>query len=258
MKQLKMTALALALTSIATGSAMAQSSKTNAWEGAYGQWSAGYASFSPKIGTTTIAPVSPLTAYTNPQPYGLGGNINVSTSSSNLNTATNAIAAGYNFGINQEFVLGVGASYYIGATGSGNGSFTLTAPGGTFGGGAYTAPDLNKASPIYYQLKNLWSVTLNPGYVIDNNRLVYAKVGYTGVTIGVNSSTAPYQAYGLSGFALGLGYKQMVTESIYLLGEVNYGSFSNKAVTLGSSNGTFSSTLGGSGMDFLVGVGYRF
>jgi outer membrane immunogenic protein len=257
MKQLKMTALAIALTTAAAGSAMAQSTKTNAWEGAYGQWSAGFASFSPKIGATTIAPSGSLAYY----PSLLGQTVNVGTSADTLNTATNAIAAGYNFGINESYVLGLGASYYIGATGSGNGSFTLSAPGGATGlPSPYppALPALNKTSPIYYQLKNLWSVTLNPGYVIDKNRLVYGKIGYTGVTIGINSSTAPYQTTGLSGLALGIGYKQMITESIYLMGEANYGSFGNKATSLSSSNGTFSSTVSGTGYDLLIGVGYRF
>ena len=131
MKQLKMTALAIALSTAAASSAMAQSAKTNAWEGAYGQYSVGFASFSPKIGGTNISPVSPLTAYTAPQPYGLGGVIKVAPSADTLNTATNAISAGYNFGVNQDYVLGIGASYYIGASSAGNGSFTLTAPGGT-------------------------------------------------------------------------------------------------------------------------------
>ena len=258
MKTVKISALALAMMGVLATSANAQSAKKNAWEGFYGQYSVGFASFSPKIGSTTIAPVSPLTAYTNPQPSGLGGNINVSPSSSTLNTATNAISAGYNFGVNENYVLGLGASYYIGATGSGNGSFTLTSPGGPIAFGSVNVPALNATSAVQYQLKNLWAVTLQPGYVIDKNKLVYAKVGYTAVTIGLNSATAPYQTTNLSGYTLGLGYKQMITESVYLLGEANYGGFSNKAATISSSLGTLSSTIGGSGYDFLVGVGYRF
>ena len=258
MKTVKISALVLAMAGVFATSANAQSAKKNAWEGFFGQYSVGFASFSPKVGGTSIAPVSPLSAYTNPQPYGLGGNINVSPSANTLNTATNAISAGYNFGINENYVLGLGASYYIGATGSGNGSFTLTAPGGTVLGLGRAIPDLNSPSAFQYQLKNLWAVTLQPGYVIDKNKLVYAKVGYTAVTIGLNSSTAPYQTTNLSGYTLGLGYKQMITESVYLLGEANYGGFSNKAASITSSLGTLSSTVGGSGYDFLVGVGYRF
>ena len=257
MKTVKISALVLAMAGVFATSANAQSEKKNAWEGFYGQYGAGFASFSPKIGSTTIKPTGQLAYY----PALLGQAVNVSTSASDLNTATNAISAGYNFGVNETYVLGIGASYYIGASSSGNGSFTLSAPGGATGLlSPYppALPALNSPASIYYQLKNLWAVTLQPGYAIDKNRLVYAKVGYTGVTIGVSSATAAYQTTNLSGFALGLGYKQMVTDSIYVLGEVNYGGFSNKATSLVSTNGTFSSTFGGSGYDLLVGVGYRF
>jgi hypothetical protein len=251
MKTVKISALVLAMAGVFATSANAQSAKTNAWEGFYGQYSAGFASFSPKVGSTTIAPVAPLNTYTN-TPF--NQTINVAPSASTLNTATNAISAGYNFGINENYVLGLGATYYIGATSSGNGSFTLTAPGAP----SYGLPVLNAPSAFQYQLKNLWAVTLQPGYVIDKNKLVYGKVGYTGVTMGLNSSTAPYQTTNLSGYTLGLGYKQMITESVYLLGEANYGGFSNKAASITSSLGTLSSTVGGTGYDFLVGLGYRF
>ena len=257
MKKIKMSALVLAAASIASTGVMAQSSKANAWEGAYGQWSVGFASFSPKIGSTTATPQagSTLSPYTTPYPYGLGQTISASGSANTLNTPTNAISAGYNFGVNQDYVLGIGASYYIGASGSGNGSFSLSAPGAP----QYNVPALNTTTPVTYQLKNLWSVTLQPGYVIDKDRLVYAKVGYTGVTIGLNGPIASYQTSTLSGYSLGLGYKQMITDSIYLLGEANYGGFSNKSATLSTSIGTnVGTTLGGSGFDFLVGVGYRF
>ncbi|MDH6523600.1 outer membrane protein [Polynucleobacter sphagniphilus] len=257
MKKIKMSALVLAAASIASTGAMAQSSKTNAWEGAYGQWSVGFASFSPKIGSTTATPNPGSLLY--PYPALLGQTISASGSANTLNTPTNAISAGYNFGVNQDYVLGIGASYYIGASGSGNGSFSLSAPGAPSNPPPYTVPALNTTTPVTYQLKNLWSVTLQPGYVIDKDRLVYAKVGYTGVTIGLNGPIASYQTSTLSGYSLGLGYKQMITDSIYLLGEANYGGFSNKSATLSTSIGTnVGTTLGGSGFDFLVGVGYRF
>ena len=53
-----MSALVLAAASIASTGAMAQSSKTNAWEGAYGQWSVGFASL-PSALYYLIASISP-------------------------------------------------------------------------------------------------------------------------------------------------------------------------------------------------------
>lgn len=248
MKTVKISALVLAMAGVFATSANAQSTKTNAWEGFFAQASVGFASFAPKLGTTTISPTGALAAY----PNRFGQTINVSTSTNTLDGAYNAIGAGYNFGINESYVLGLGVNYSLGASAAGSGSFTLTAPG------VSPATALNRTSPISYQLKNIWSVAAYPGYVIDKDKLAYAKIGYTGITIGINSSTAPYQTYGLSGYVLGLGYKQMITKSIYVLGEANYAGLSNKAATLNTSLGTFSSTVGGSGYDFIVGLGYRF
>lgn len=252
MKTVKISALVLAMAGVFATSANAQSANKNAWEGFFAQASVGFASFAPKLGTTTVAPTGRLATYSNPSPAGLGQTVSVSTSTNTLDGAYNAIGAGYNFGINESYVLGLGVNYSLGASAAGSGSFTLTAPGGG------PVPALNSTSPISYQLKNIWSVAAYPGYVIDKDKLAYAKIGYTGITIGINSSTAPYQTYGLSGYVLGLGYKQMITKSIYVLGEANYAGLSNKAATLNSSLGTFSSTVGGSGYDFIVGLGYRF
>ena len=254
MKTVKISALVLSMAGVFATTANAQSAKTNAWEGFFGQASVGFASFAPKIGTTTLAPTGALAAYTRPP---ISQTVAVATTADTLNGGYNAIGAGYNFGINQSYVLGLGVNYSLGASSAGSGSFTLSAPG-LSGLPANRGGPLAVTSPISYQLKNIWSVALYPGYVIDKDKLAYAKVGYSGVTIGINSATAAYQTTNLSGYVLGLGYKQMVTQSIYVLGEANYAGFSNKATTLASTNGTFSSTVGGSGYDFIVGVGYRF
>ena len=255
MKTVKISALVLAMAGVFVTSANAQSAKKNAWEGFYGQASVGFASFSPQLSGTTLAPIAPYAPYYSSAPT---GPISVSTSTNTLNTATNAIGAGYNFGINESYILGLGANYTLGASSAGSGSFTLTAPGNPAAPVNTTGGPINATKPISYQLKNIWSVAAYPGYVIDKDRLAYAKIGYTGMTIGINSASAPYQTTNLSGYVLGLGYKQMITQSLYLLGEVNYAGISTKAGTLTSSYGTFSSNIGGSGYDLLVGVGYRF
>ena len=54
-----------------------------------------------------------------------------------------------------------------------------------------------------------------------------------------------------TGYSLGLGYKQMVSRSIYAFGEVNY-------FTYGSKEGVFGLTNKPSTMNALVGVGYKF
>jgi len=254
MNQLKMSALVLALTGIATGSAMAQSSKTNAWEGADVAVSAGYGQFTPKIGSGTTSTLTvPVGggAYTQ-----IGGN--VAATANNVNTGTANISAGYNWGITSEYLLGLRATVYTGASSSATGSMAVTAAGG---GSPYPVPagTAIQSANVQYNVKNLYSVVLTPGYAIDKDRLVYAKVGYTAATIGLNGPTLAYSTVGLSGYALGLGYKQMITGSLYMLGEFNYAGFSNKTATVTNTSGVnITAPFGGSGMDFLVGVGYRF
>ena len=233
MKQLKMTALALALTSIATGSAMAQSSKTNAWEGFAADIGVGYGNFAPKLSGGNAGPWNTVPAGTP-----------LTDQANSVNTGVARLAVGYNYGINSDYVIGIGASYYPGASSSATGAFGVGGP-----------PN----SSFTYNVKNIYSVFLTPGYVIDKDRLVYAKVGYAGSTMGLNSPTLAYSTLNLTGYNLGLGYKQMLTQSIYFVGEANYTSMSNKTANVTTTYGLpLSAPIGATGYDFLVGVGYRF
>jgi len=243
MKKIKMSALVLAAASIASTGAMAQSSKANAWEGAYAQVSVGYESFMPKIGNGTISNVVvPGATFSG----------STTSTSGNANGGSAALGVGYNLGINADYVLGLGVSYYPGASSGGAASFTptLTSPMNIG-----TQATVNGS----YDVKNLYSVFLSPGYVIDKDKLAYFKVGYTGATIGVSGATMAYQTTNLSGYNLGLGYKQMISSSIYLLGEFNYASFGTKTTSVSTTTGAIvTAPLSGNGIDFLVGVGYRF
>ena len=257
MKTVKISALVLAMAGVFATSANAQSAKANAWEGAYGQVSVGYGMFTPSVGTGTAT--APLTGAA--RVYGTSFTQSTSASSiNNVNTGTAALGLGYNFGVNKDYVVGIGINYYPGASSGATG--TLATGGGTLsrtGVPSTTIPANNNAGVLTYNVKNLYSITINPGYVIDKDRLAYAKIGYTGATIGLSGAGIPYNTVNLSGLALGLGYKQMVTSSLYLLGEVNYATYGNKTASATSDSGTALSTpVKGTGLDFLVGVGYRF
>jgi outer membrane immunogenic protein len=237
MKTVKISALVLAMAGVFATSANAQSAKTNAWEGFYAEAAVGYASFSPTI--TGASLYSPTLSPT----YGA---FPVTTQQKDINTATNKLGLGYTFGINDKYTLGIVASYALGASSAASGTFTAATPLGP------------STKWFNYQLKNIWSVTLNPGYVIDKDKLVYGRVGMTGNTMGINGQTANYQTENFTGYVLGLGYKQMLTQSVYFLGEVNYASISSKTATIATSSGPLTGNLGGTGYDFLVGLGYRF
>lgn len=231
MKTVKISALVLAMAGVFATSANAQSAKTNPWEGFYAEAAVGWGQFNPTINNASIKTVQ--------------GTAAIMTQQDNLSSGINKLGLGYTFGINDKYTLGVAASYSLGASSAANGSFWT----------ARTAP-----SPTWfkYQIKDVWSVTVNPGYVIDKDKLAYAKVGMTGNTMGINGGTANYQTYNFTGYVLGLGYKQMVTQSVYFLGEVNYAGISSKTATIQTSNGPITGNVGGSGVDVLVGVGYKF
>ena len=248
MKTVKISALVLAMMGVFATSANAQSAKTNAWEGAYGQVGVGFGIFTPTLSNGTPTYPSPASAVP----------ATMSTSNiNNVNTGLANLAAGYNFGINQSWILGIGATYYPGASSGATGQLSVVTSVPPYS----LSPKLNQTQTASYNVKNLYSIVLTPGYVIDKDRLAYAKVGYTGATIGLSSPDIPYNTTNLSGYTLGLGYKQMVTSSIYAFGEVNYAAYGNTtASTITATSGTTFSGVGikGTGTDFLVGVGYRF
>ena len=257
MNRFKISALALALASIATTSAMAQSSKANAWEGAYGQIGVGYGSFMPSIGggTATTATPSPLPS------YGYPATISQTTSASSVNNISTGLvnlALGYNWGINESYVLGLAATYYPGASSGATGVLNIAPT--TINGGLGAKAVAGASTTASYNIKNLYSIVLTPGYTIDKDRLAYAKVGYTGATIGLSSPVLPYNSTNLTGFTLGIGYKQMVTSSVYAFGEVNYGMYGSQTISQTTTTGTAVTgmTVKGNGLDLLVGVGYRF
>ena len=235
MKTVKISALVLAMAGVFATTANAQSAKTNAWEGAYGQVSVGYGQFSPSLsnGTTSNAAL-----------YTTTGTVN------NISTGVANISAGYNFGINSNYILGLGASLYPGASSSATGvlKVMVAANGATY-----------NTQTATYNVKNLYNVYLSPGYVIDKDKLAYLKVGYTGATIGLSSPLIPYNTTNLSGYTLGVGYKQMITSSLYMLGEFNYASYGSVTASTTTTTGLgLSVPVKGTGMDFLVGLGYRF
>lgn len=243
MKKIKISLLLATITGFAATGAFAQS-KANAWEGAYGQVGVGYGNFAPSIsnGTATIP-----TGRSAPYPATLSGTT-TATDVNNINTGLVSIAAGYNFGINQSYVLGIGATYYPGASSSSTGTLNTLYNGNVVG-----------STNATYNIKNLYNIFLSPGYVIDKDRLAYLKIGYTGSTIGLSSPVLAYNTTNLSGINLGLGYKQMINEQWYAFGEANYASYGSQTASATTTTGTsVSNSIKGTGMDLLIGIGYRF
>ncbi|QWD63713.1 outer membrane protein [Polynucleobacter sp. MWH-UH2A] len=223
--------LALAAAIIISSSTWAQSSQSS-WAGAYGQIGLiGYESYIPKSasGTTTLPSGSTLTT---------------NSTANHANGPVANLAVGYNFEVQNQFLLGLGAALYPGHSRSAN-TIAITHGAPTYG---------------TYDVSNVFSFSLLPSYVIDGSRLAYLKIGYAGSTLNANSpGNYPQQSTRVSGIVYGAGYKQMITESVYGFLEGNYAVNKAKSVTVQTDSGAIvNSTLNATGYDFLIGVGYRF
>lgn len=234
MPSIKFHHIAALLTSLFSVNVYADSN-ANPWLGAYGQVGIiGYESYIPKSvsGTTTTG------KYTFP---------NTATANHANGPAAN-IGIGYNFGISENYLLGIGAVLYPGHSRSVGTTLVTTLPTGS--------------SVKYgtYDVSNIFSFSLMPGYVFNKNHLIYAKIGYAGSTLNANSSgNYPQQSTRVNGTVYGLGYKQLITESVYLFGEGNYAVNRAKPVTVITDSGaTVKSTADATGYDFIFGVGYNF
>lgn len=154
------------------------------------------------------------------------------------------IAAGYSYGFNKQFNLGANIFYNFGSDNAGSSSI---------GNGFLTQQS---------KVKNLWGISVEPGYYFGDKSLGFVKLGWAmasttqtfsegGASENVNTGTA-------NGFLYGLGFKQLVTDNIYVgidAYQVTFSSVSSNQDWGGSSVNIQSKpnyTFGG------INVGYKF
>ena len=106
-------------------------------------------------------------------------------------------------------------------------------------------------------VENIYSVYLSPGYAISQDSLIYGKVGYTGAS-AVFSGTSPN--VNLNGYVLGLGFKKSFDKNFYGYVEGKYASFGSKDLDTKALSPSITNTgsISATGMDVIVGVGYKF
>jgi len=171
----------------------------------------------------------------------LNGTVIPSTfSAGGASNAVTVFSAGYNLPITSGYILGFGANISP-ASGQAqqvkaqalNQTITLSGTKPLYNYGFFIAP----------------SLVLGDG-------LAYLKLGAQ--TQVNNSNTGP----NFNGYLFGLGYKQMIYQSIYLYGEANYGFYKSQTttanrITSGQSLNTTVTTKP-DGSRFLLGLGYQF
>ena len=211
-------------------------SENSPWVGAYGQLGAiGYGSYMPKqsTGTTTVPTY---------------GTIPTTFSSKRINGYIGNISAGYYFDLHQPYLLGIGATLYPGKSKSAT-TTASNALGSTHGS---------------YDIADIYSIYLTPGYALNKHQFIYGKVGYTEATVhssadGNAHGNFPEQTSHMNGIVYGFGNKQIISDSIYLFGEFNYAVDKPKQVSITTPDSfVINSTAKASGYDFVFGVGYRF
>lgn len=156
---------------------------------------------------------------------------------------------GYNFAINNQFLLGVGVDYGFIDSGKFYGSNSI------FGNTGFT-------------VSNRYNVFVAPGYAIDKDKLAYLKVGYSSQNVKITDQASGSTTQGQttaqgnpSGYVLGLGYKQIITGGFYGFGEANYYNYggvpsSSKSLSDGTVVNSYSPSS--NAYQFLVGLGYKF
>lgn len=229
--------LIVASSAFIASSAMAQS----AFEGAYLQLGIG---FDQNYISSTTADVGLFDYYSLSEPE--------SFPSSSGGSFAGVVGLGYNFKLNENFLLGVGADYGF-------------VPSSAFNGGASSYYIFTGTQT---KISNRYNIFVTPGYVIDQEKLAYLKVGYSSQTVKVTDLTSSYGTYGntigsgsANGYVLGLGYKQIIASGFYGFAEVNYynysgASFAGTVLSDGTMTTGYSPKT--SAYQFLVGAGYKF
>lgn len=100
------------------------------------------------------------------------------------------------------------------------------------------------------KLKNQWDISIEPGYLLNDQNLGYLKVGYVGATAEADIGGSAT----INGWTAGVGDRYLFTDHAYGLLEADYNGYSNKSVDFDSS----AATLKTDSYDVLVGVGYVF
>lgn len=216
-----------------SSAALAQNSK---FSGPYAQFGIGYQTASPSFSNTSLSAV--------------GQTLTPIVSVSNASGFTGTVAAGYNFFSGTPLLLGLGIEYTPFPTSNATASASYSGSVGTYQDSASV------------RVNNSLNIFIAPGLALDQNKLLYGKVGYTGSSAnGVNTD------FYMGGTSLGFGYKQIISEGFYGFAEynyVNYGSLNRslsgnlKTSANVSVPATLNSTVTATSTNLLFGLGYQF
>ena len=159
------------------------------------------------------------------------------------------LGTGYNFTISDKFLIGIGGDWS--AFNHTTNLSTYTRTGGTIN--------------INNKVSDRYSVFITPSYSIDKDKLVYFKVGFSSQTVNGVIQTPTNHYFGqssgkasLSGYVLGVGYKQVIAGGLYGFGEGNWYDYSKSKTNTLFGDYTLSSNPSAYTYTLTAGVGYNF
>ena len=126
------------------------------------------------------------------------------------------------------------------------------------------APNPNeKNDAISARIKNMWSVTLEPGVHVGSRGLLYGKLSYSWAkgTWQIDRPLFGDTTTGkmnLKGFGLGAGYKHNLTGKVYGFAEVQKTWFNNKGATVTFDSSTYTDYYDIASASAVAGIGFRF
>lgn len=197
--------------------AMAQATH---WQGLFGQVGVGYQQHQMKTTSGTRSTT--------------GGDYFFTGDSSSTNSFGLNLSGGYSLALSDSFLLGLGVDYS-----------PLSTPYADFQ--AYY-PERDVTARGKWRILNSYSIFITPGWAIDDSKLAYAKLGYAAA-----QKQTTVKTYNMSGWTVGLGYKQFIHKQLYAFGELNYADYGNIANRPG-----FSGSSKVTAFNVLLGLGYKF
>ena len=212
------------------------------FEGFYGQVGAGYES----TGFSILNVVDTLPASSYP-PNG----VSIPRPNPVINNSTGfagTMTLGYTYALTNQFLLGIGAEY------------------SPFSQSTQNITDAGVMGTI--AMTKSWNLFISPGYAIDDDKAIYTKLGYSRAKI-TNSDTASGNQTStlLSGYSLGLGYKQFFAGEWYGFVETNFTAYRNYEISapelfsydhVAYTTGTNNKSIGAYSSNALLGIGYKF
>jgi outer membrane immunogenic protein len=130
---------------------------------------------------------------------------------------------GYNAVLDDKFMLGVEARYSDkGTDRSFSNGYTRSVSSNDGNEVSFVVENTSGTESIKINDKESWTISLNPGYVVNNDLMVYGKLGYTqlkqtaSVEYSLNSASNHRVSNELDGYTLGLGAKYNLDKNLFL------------------------------------------